>query len=229
MFSVWCKYIPHSPPLHRHAHAESANAPSRVCQDVLEIVLTPQTKFTCLPVCAFSLGARAQISGPQPPHVCLPWKQQQRTADVLPTGGSEGSDTLTFYYYYFDSYIYTFQWIIWASMCLPILTGCDHSRADEETGHPRGQRSKTEQIPVLLFFLFFLFESNYLSSRSFCSAPPLVESQKWGAGRRDSSRDGDLALWKGKRRQFLPTPCGRLLPLHPLDQSGSDTGSSSLG
>lgn len=45
-----------------------------------------------------------------------------------------------------------------------ILTGCNYSWADEETGHPRGQRGKVKQISVNPCFF-----SNYFNSMIFCS------------------------------------------------------------
>lgn len=42
-----------------------------------------------------SVGKGAQISCPQSAHVCIPGKQQQRAAELLPPGGSQGDNSPT--------------------------------------------------------------------------------------------------------------------------------------
>lgn len=42
-----------------------------------------------------SLGEGTQIPCTQSAHVCIPWEQQQCPAELLPSGGSQGNDTLT--------------------------------------------------------------------------------------------------------------------------------------
>lgn len=131
----------------------------------------------------FSSGARAQISGPQSPHVCLPWKQQQCTADLLPPGGSEGSNTPGYIptFYFFRTF-----WILnesfwphcvvqfWQDVIIPELM-----KKLDILGDNGVRPNRFHSMRVLFFFFLIILSRDNSAPPSTCRISEMRSRSPW--------------------------------------------------